>query len=247
MLCRGDRTQGSHPVAQAAERSEQRLVHYRRVRYGASITAGQVLPSITFIRQDDPRYPRSLFEHLGHSAPTELSALGNLDILQHKTLALFCSVKCPGNLILMTYDLAQQLREAEVTVIGGFHSPMERECLTILLCGNQPLIVCPAHSLKNIRLPSAYKKPLDQGRLLLLSSFSEKERRHTVELASRRNRLVGALASATFVSYAEPASKTEALCHQVLQWGKPLYTHRSDLNTNLLSMGAVPLDSVLRL
>ena len=95
---------------------------------------------------------------------------------------------------------------------------MERECLTILLRGSHPLIVCPARSLKNMRLPSAYKKPLDQGRLLLLSSFSEKERRHTVELASQRNRLVGALAIAIFVSHAEPAGKTEALCHQVLQW-----------------------------
>lgn len=99
----------------------------------------QVLPSIAFIKRDDPRYPRSLVQHLGHSAPVELSALGNFDILQKKTLALFCSVKCPGDLILKTYDLAQQLREAEVSVIGGFHSPMERECLTILLRGNQRL------------------------------------------------------------------------------------------------------------
>ena len=103
-------------------------------------------------------------------------------------------------IILKTYDLTQQLREAEVTVIGGFHSLMEQECLTILLRGNQPLIVCPARTLKNMRLPSAFKKPLDQGRLLVLSPFSQKERRHTVELASRRNRLVGALATAIFVS-----------------------------------------------
>lgn len=203
-----------------------------------------VVSSITLIKQDSTRYPRWLFKHLEDSAPAELSALGNLDILQRKTLALFCSVKCPGDLILKTYDLAQQLREAEVTVIGGFHSPMERECLTILLRGNQPLIVCPARSLKNMRLPSAYKKPLDQGRLLLLSPFSEKERRHTAELANRRNRLVAALSTAIFLAHAEPGSKTEALCHQVLQWGKPLYTHRSDLNTNLIVMGAVPLDSM---
>ena len=201
------------------------------------------MQSITLIKQNDPHYPRSLVQHLNGAAPQEILCLGNLEILQCKTLALFCSVKCPGDLILKTYDLAQQLREAEVAVIGGFHSPMERECLTILLRGNQPLIVCPARTLKNMRLLSAYKKPLDQGRLLLLSPFSEKERRHTVELASRRNQFVAALATAVFVSYAGPAGKTEALCHQVLQWGKPLYTHRSDLNTNLLSMGAVPLDS----
>ncbi|WHZ26061.1 MAG: hypothetical protein OJF51_000856 [Nitrospira sp.] len=32
----------------------------------------------------------------------------------------------------------------------------------------------------------------------------------------------------------------------LIEWGEPLYTHRSDLNTNLLSIGAVPLDSVPR-
>lgn len=202
--------------------------------------------STAFIKQDDPRYPHSLVEHLGHSAPAELSALGNSDILQQKTLALFCSIKCPGDLILKTYDLAQELRDAKTPVIGGFHSPMERECLTILLRGTQPVIICPARSLHNMQLPAVYREPLAQGRLLFLSPFSEKERRHTVELATQRNRLVAALATAIFVSHAEPAGKTEALCHQVLQWGKPLYTHRSDLNANLLSMGAVPLDSVPR-
>lgn len=203
--------------------------------------------SIAFIKPDDSRYPHSLVEYLGHSAPAELSALGNFDILKQKTLALFCSVKCPGDLILKTYDLVQELRDAKTPVIGGFHSPMERECLTILLRGTQPVIICPARSLHNMQLPAVYGEPLDQGRLLLLSPFSEKERRHTVELATQRNRLVAALATAIFVSHAEPAGKTEALCHQVLQWGKPLYTHRSDLNTNLLSMGVVPLDSVPRL
>lgn len=51
--------------------------------------------------------------------------LGDLNILNQQSLALFCSVKCPGNLILQTYDLAQRLRKSGVTVIGGFHSPME--------------------------------------------------------------------------------------------------------------------------
>ena len=69
-------------------------------------------------------------------------------------------MKCPGDLILQTYDLAQQLRDTGTTVIGGFHTPMERECLTILLRGAQPVIVCPARSIDNLRLPQAFKQPL---------------------------------------------------------------------------------------
>jgi len=50
------------------------------------------------LQQGDPTYPATLREYFGERAPTTLTALGNLDILLGKKLALFCSVKCPGTL-----------------------------------------------------------------------------------------------------------------------------------------------------
>ncbi len=199
--------------------------------------------STFWIQQGDPGFPSVLSSILGENAPPRLAALGNLNILNQKSLALFCSVKCPGNLILQTYDLAQSLRQSGVTVIGGFHSPMEQECLTILLRGSQPIIVCPARSLQGMRIPADYRQPLETGRLLLLSPFGGKDRRATEETARFRNRFVAALANAIFVAHAEPKSKTEQFCGEVLEWGKPLYTLAGDANTNLLSMGAKPLRS----
>jgi len=67
--------------------------------------------------------------------------------LRAKKQALFCSRKYPGNLILKAYDLARSLRDAGTTVISGFHTPVEKECLRILLRGAQPLIICPARSI----------------------------------------------------------------------------------------------------
>src|SRR2546426_4549570 len=121
---------------------------------------------------DDPRYPAGLKLCLGHDAPQAITAHGNLEVLRRKTLALFCSVKCPGTLILQTYDLAQKLRNAGVTVIGGFHSPMERECLRILLQSPHPGIVCPARGMPT-RLPPEFRRPLAEGRLLLLSPVAD--------------------------------------------------------------------------
>jgi len=178
---------------------------------------------------------------LGDRAPTTLTALGNLDILRQKKLALFCSVKCPGNLILQTYDLARALRDEGVTIIGGFHSPMEKECLTLLLRGMQPIIICPARSIERMRTPSEWKAPLAEGRLLLLSPFAEKMRRATVDLARKRNELVAALADEVFVAHAAPGSKTEHFCHDVLSWGKPLMTLESDENAGLIARGARPV------
>ena len=113
----------------------------------------------------DPLYPAALQTHLGHSAPAAIAALGDLHILQRKSLALFCSVKCPGNLIVQTYDLAQKLRAAGVTVIGGFHSPMERECLRILLRSPHPVIICPARSLPKRLAPEFRNRHHIESRL----------------------------------------------------------------------------------
>ena len=196
---------------------------------------------VVHLGQGDSCYPSTLRLFLGDRAPTSLTALGNLDILRQKKLALFCSVKCPGNLILQTYDLARALRNAGVTIIGGFHSPMEKECLALLLRGTQMVIACPARSIDRMRLPTAWKAPLAEGRLLFLSPFAEKLRRVTTDLARRRNEFVAALADTIFVAHAAPGSKTEHFCHDVLAWGKPLLTLESDENANLLALGAKPL------
>ena len=196
---------------------------------------------IAQFNQDDTHYPSDLRTCLGNHAPKIITALGNLAIFKDKKIAFFCSVKCPGHLILKTYDLAQHLKEAGVTVIGGFHSPIERECLTILLRGKQPVIVCPARSIKGLRMRRGYIKPLEEGRLLFLSPFKESQRRNTVETAMERNRFVAAFADAVFVAHASANSKMEKFCGEVLKLGKPLYTFESDANKCLFNIGAKPL------
>jgi predicted Rossmann fold nucleotide-binding protein DprA/Smf involved in DNA uptake len=193
------------------------------------------------LRQSDVRYPVALTTHLGDRAPELVSALGNLEILQRKTLALFCSVRCPGNLIVQTYDLAHKLRRAGVTVIGGFHSPMERQCLAILLRSPHPVIVCPARSLPK-RVPPEFRRPLEEGRLLLLSPFADAVNRADEESARQRNRFVAALADQVFAAYAAPNSNTEFFCREIIAWRKHLYTWAGDANENLLSLGAKPIN-----
>jgi len=160
---------------------------------------------------------------------------------QGKSLAIFSSIKCPGDIIIKTYDLICQLRDAGVTVIGGFHSPMEQECLNILFKGKQPVIICPARSIEKMKIKEDFKKPLEDARLLILSSFYERENRITMERAARRNRFIAAMADAAFIAHAEPDSKTEQLCREIIAWDKPLYTIDSNSNKNLLSMAVAPV------
>jgi len=73
-----------------------------------------------------------------------LNGIGEASLLRSPVLALFCSVKCPGSIVLKTYEAMQGLKLEDRVIAGGFHSPMERTCLDILLRGRTKLIVCPA-------------------------------------------------------------------------------------------------------
>ena len=172
----------------------------------------------------------------------KVESKGNLRLLDEPLTALFCSNRCPGDLILKTYDLARALRDAGAPVIGGFQTPLERECLRLLLRGAQPVVVCPARSIDNMRIPRNWRPALDGGRLLVLSPFPATARRPTVELAAQRNDLVADLAQRVFIANAAPGSKTEAFAHKLADTGKPLLTLDSLSNANLVETGADVFD-----
>jgi len=157
---------------------------------------------------------------LGASAPERIWAMGNLDLLARPLLALFCSSRCPGATILKTYDVVRSLRDSGVTVISGFHSPMEKECLRLLVRGPQPIVICPARSIESMRIPSEWRTPLAAGRLLILSPFETKHPRVTAETAQYRNRFAAALADRILIPHAAPGSRTEAFMREVEGWGK---------------------------
>ncbi len=170
--------------------------------------------------------------------PPTTETLGNLRLIEETLTALFCSVRCPGDLILKTYDLARAMRDAGTPVIGGFQTPLEKECLRLLLRGNQPVVICPARSIENMRIPSDWRSALEEERLLVLSPFPPHQRRPTTDTADRRNELIASLAAKVFIAHAAPGGKTEAFAHRLAADGKRLLTLDSRANQNLLDMGA---------
>lgn len=168
-----------------------------------------------------------------------VEAVGSRDLLAMRKLGVFCSVKCPGELILQTYDLARLLANiGHWTVIGGFQSPIEEEFLIALLRGTTPAIVCPARTLHATSL-EPYRQAIDQGRLLLLSPFSSHERRMTRQTCERRNSFVATVADRLFVSYASPGGMVERMCRDVLAQHKPVFTFDSQHNRAIMDAGAI--------
>ncbi len=192
---------------------------------------------VRWIRQGDAHYPTPLVKRMGGAAPAAIAAAGDMNILRRPRIGLICSIQCPGSIVIKTFDTIRALRDAGVTMIGGFHSPMERECLDILLRGPQPVVLCAARSLSRLRIGQEARKALAEGRLLLLSVFGDEVQRTTSTHAIERNDLVAALADAVFVPYAAPAGKTWATVCKALERGQKVFALDDEANTDLFACG----------
>lgn len=134
--------------------------------------------------------------------------LGNRAIWEARKTAVFCSGQCPGLKILEAQELARNWCRDGRVVMGGFHTPVEKEVLRILLTGRQPVILCPARGLPR-RLPLGLRRAMDAGRLLVATPFEESVVRANRRTCELRNRFVADCADERVVIYAHPGSLTE--------------------------------------
>ena len=174
---------------------------------------------------------------------SSLQAIGVLDILTQPLLGYFCSSRCPGSVILRAYDLARELRHLGIPVVSGFHSSIERECLRILLRGQQPTVLCAARSLARMRIPADWRQPIADGRMLILSPIAGNVHRPTGEHAAIRNMFAADLAGAVLVAHAAPGSRVERLCAAIRERRQPLLTVDDPANGDLVAQGAHPVSA----
>ncbi len=153
-------------------------------------------------------------------------------------VAIFASRTCPGGLMVRACDYIRSRMGQGVVFCGGFHSPLEQQCLRILLRSDEKIIVCPARSIHSMRLPKEWAEPMEQGRLLVLSPFEEKHSRITATLTRRRNAFVASLADEVFVPHASSGGQIEHLCREIIASGKPVRMLEHPANQYLLALGA---------
>ena len=197
--------------------------------------------AVSYLNPGQAGYPQRLAAVAGGPAP-RLTLLGEVGLLERASLGVLCSIKCPGALILRTYDFIGALKDEGQAAVGGFHSPMEQECLRLLLRNGHPAIIFMARNIEKMCLPAAWSAPLEEKRLLVVCGCDARHRRVTVELAETRNSYVATLAQRLFVPHASPGGKTEALCQRALAAGKPIVTFDSPDNSALIALGAKAID-----
>ena len=165
------------------------------------------------VSRSDGSYPTALLDRLGEKAPETLTAIGPIELLANRKTAIFCSARTPGEAIMRAHDLARRLRDEGSTVISGFHSPIEKEGLSILLRGKQPIIICPARAIERMRIPNECRHAFDAGRILFLSPFIEKPKRVDRESSLVHNEMVAALADAVYLALSSRAGIPNGFCH----------------------------------
>ena len=183
------------------------------------------------------------------------------------SLAILCSRRCPAPLVVAGLDTAIALKNAPVTIVSGFQSPLEQESLKFLLKGSVRLIVCPARSAVGMRIPAEYKKSIAEGRLTVRSFIDEHApadsqpsferptfrsvgatarnpsprtlpKRPTTDLAEQRNRFACSISDAVLILHASPGGKLERLASELLAAGKRVWTLDDPANAPLMGAGA---------
>lgn len=206
------------------------------------------VPSLLRLEPADPAYPLedgrwqtwaggpALFEPPTPAPP--LSYTGSLAVLHRPRLGLICSSHCPGTIALETYRIARNALAEGPSVIGGFHSPMERTVFDLLRVRHVPIVFCPGRRLNAKSIPVAWAPAIIDGRLLVASPFGPGQRRVDRELAGIRNAFVGALAQEVFVPFARPGGAVATLVSALVTQGRTVMTLADRENEGLMAMGA---------
>ncbi len=117
---------------------------------------------------------------------------GNKSLLDRELVAFFASRTSPPEALDLARCWAYEIAKTDKVVISGFHSPIERTVLDILLAEGCSVVVTLGRSLYH-KIPTHLQTAYDENRVLLLSfrdysrpSFSSSQIRNwlTADLAS---------------------------------------------------------------
>ena len=121
-----------------------------------------------------------------------MDLFGNHSLLDRELVAFFASRNAPTEALALAKSWAQAISQTDRVVVSGFHSPIERGVLDVLLAARCPVVVTLGRSLYR-KIPAHLKQAYDEGRLLFISfrnnersSFSSSQLRNwaTARLAS---------------------------------------------------------------
>lgn len=169
----------------------------------------------------ETNFPSGVLQSFFADNPEQtVSLCGNSEILSDQKIGFLCSSNSSGTAILKVFERANRWRKERTTIISGFHSPLEREVLEILLKGTGRIIIVPARSIETMRLPQDWLTAFTENRLLIISPFTNTPRISRVT-ATKRNQFVIQIADQIVFGYISDGGKVEKLRRESASRNKP--------------------------
>ena len=93
---------------------------------------------------------------------------GNKELLDRPLVAFFASRTAPSEALDLAIRWAHDIAHTDKIVISGFHSPIERAVLDVLLACGSSVVVTLGRSLYR-KIPAHIQEAYSEGRVLFLS------------------------------------------------------------------------------
>ena len=168
-----------------------------------------------------------------------LHGRGNAALLSRPLTAFFASRVCPATAARAGLTWALEQVHAGAAVIGGFHSPLERSVLHLLLEARNPAVAVLARDVESARLAAPWQAAIQNGHLAVVSQVIGRHRLDRGR-SNDRNELVAALAFDIVVAHAAEAG---SLAAQIAEWrrcGKAIRVLHGECVVHAARHDAVP-------
>lgn len=133
---------------------------------------------------------------------------GNKALLDRYLVAFFASRTAPAEALDLALGWAEEIAQTDRIVISGFHSPIERAVLSVLLAHHRPVIVALGRALYR-RIPAYLQTHFEENRVLFIS-FRPNER-NSFSTSQLRNWAVADLADELCFAPFDPSSQLTTL------------------------------------
>ena len=146
-----------------------------------------------------------------------MDSLGNTDLWERHLVAFFASRSVKPEAENRCIAWAESICKTDSVVISGFHSPLEKRVLHLLLEQKHPVILFLGRAMYK-RIPAEYQEAIDEGRMLIVSVRNNC--RHSNDSAETRNWNVASFADEIFMSPFDNDSLLSAMHYNYAHYSK---------------------------
>ena len=145
---------------------------------------------------------------------------GNKDLLNRRLVAFFASRNSPPEALGLATRWAREIATTDKIVISGFHSPIERAVLDILLQAGCSVVVTLGRALYR-RIPTHLQAAHRENKLLFIS-FRDNAR-PSLSNSQLRNWATADLAQEIIFAPFDPSSQLSTLHFTIARGAKPCH------------------------